>query len=272
MNLRIIPIEDLRCDPSASGGYQRPVSDSRIARMAKKFDADLAGAICVNIRPNGEKYVWDGQHRLAAAKRSGQTSMLCLVESFGGQQEEARRFLETQGHGRKNLSAMDIFWARFSVGDKEALEINEIVEMAGLRISRGSRGGSSGDNRSVSAINAIQKVYRDCGSGILFDALSTLYLAWPSDSTILGGVAIGSVAVALSFRPEIDRERLSSKLSAILPKNLTTTLRNLAGTGACQSSVSSANAVIDIYNKGKKTGRVAMISVGEKPKNRMKKE
>src|SRR5258708_12752916 len=62
-----LPVSRLEIDMS----YQRPLGPVKVNAISSKFNEVAAGVLAVNIRPNGQIVVMDGQHRLAAIKQLG---------------------------------------------------------------------------------------------------------------------------------------------------------------------------------------------------------
>jgi hypothetical protein len=74
--------------------YQRNLSESRIKKMAATWSWAACGALKVALRPNGEWYVFDGQHRLVAAQLVKDILALpCLVYEMDTVTDEAKGFL-----------------------------------------------------------------------------------------------------------------------------------------------------------------------------------
>src|SRR3954452_18659822 len=87
--------------------YQRPVEDYRVQKIAEHFDETLFGVLEVS-RRNGTCAVFDGQHRLEAARRIGLGVVPCLVHEGLSPEDEAQLFVRLQRE-RKNINPNDRF-------------------------------------------------------------------------------------------------------------------------------------------------------------------
>lgn len=65
-----VALADLKVDT----GYVRPLDEARVDEMARDFIEALLATVVVNRRPNGDLYVVDGQHRVAAVRTSHPTA------------------------------------------------------------------------------------------------------------------------------------------------------------------------------------------------------
>lgn len=128
-------VDDLIVD----GDYQRSIeSDTSrrlIASIAAHWDWRLCMPLAVSRRDSG-RYVIDGQHRLAAAKsRPDIPHLPCCIATYDGPADEAAMFVAAN-RARRAIHRLDDFHAALVAGDEDALEINRIVQAAGLRVSR----------------------------------------------------------------------------------------------------------------------------------------
>jgi hypothetical protein len=115
--------------------YQRSdTSYQKIARITRDFEWASCGAILVAERAPDRFYVFDGQHRLLAAKRrSDITEMPCLVYDLSGTKEEANAFLDVNTE-RKAIGAIARHNARLAANDSTAKLIQDSIDEACLNV------------------------------------------------------------------------------------------------------------------------------------------
>lgn len=148
----LIPKGELKVDHA----YQRGLNEKRARRYAEDWSWAACGALKVALRPDGDWYVFDGQHRLAAALlRPDVTRLPCLVYEMATAQVEAEGFL-SQATQRPMYSA-DRFKAQVIAGDPAAIVVNEIVTAAGMRVA----GGTSPGGNIVSAVSELLRCVRE---------------------------------------------------------------------------------------------------------------
>lgn len=119
--------------------YQRSdVSGSKVRSIARAWSWAGCGAISVALRPNGLFFVFDGQHRVLAAKmRSDITTLPCMVFECDSIAKEAAGFLVTNSE-RKMVSAIDKFNSLVMTEDQAAEAVERVIREAGLQISKTS--------------------------------------------------------------------------------------------------------------------------------------
>jgi hypothetical protein len=153
----------LEIDPS----YQRDANLTKVKSIAIAWSWKALGALHVARRANGKFLVFDGNHRLLAAKRRADVQELpCLVFPSACVVEEAESFLKVNTN-RRPLSALDRFRAQVAVGLPEALLVQELLDAAGYTLSTSPSAGK----RQTGAVGALVKSAR-------LDA-AVLRRAWP---------------------------------------------------------------------------------------------
>jgi len=201
---------------SVDSAYQRSTENAAsrrlIAGITAKFDWRLCAPLVVSRRAEDKLVIIDGQHRwLGACGRDDVPHLPCCVFKYKDMQEEARMFI-LANRARKPISRLDDFYAAVAAGDEDALEIQQLVADAGLRVARSSSsvGWHPGEVAFTSSIaNAIRKF----GPPITTAALKHMSAAF-SDQKLLNGAAIlGALAVILSkAEPDFEPDRLTRAL------------------------------------------------------------
>lgn len=136
--------------------YQRPLDAARVSSILAGFTWRSFGALVVVPQPDGKFHVSDGQHRLEAAKRHpGITHVPAVIVKADDIQSEASIFVDINKN-RKNVSALELFFAGLAAEDEDALTIHQVCQRAGVRIPKHpSAGYKPGDSIAIAAIQAI---------------------------------------------------------------------------------------------------------------------
>jgi hypothetical protein len=199
-----VPTDSLYVDDR----YQRSVDGARVKRMAAKFDEALVGALEVSQRNgNGSYAVFDGQHRLEAAKLAGLKTVPCLIHKGLKPEEEADLFVTLQRQ-RKTISPVDRFRARVFMAEPTALMIEEIVEACGYEIS------ASPKNDGIRAVHALERVFK---RGNLHETLTLVRELWGGDERSTDGGLLEGVSVVEQGYGHRLTDAVKDKLRAVAP-------------------------------------------------------
>lgn len=116
--------------------YQRDIdSQSKIKKMAAEWDWTACGAIKVAQRPDGTYFVFDGQHRVAAAMlRPEITTLDCMVYRMEGAEDEAKAFLKSNTTSTAVRAAAK-HRALLAAGDPVAIHVERLVAQSGRRLT-----------------------------------------------------------------------------------------------------------------------------------------
>lgn len=248
---RKIPVEEL----NISDAYQRTIVPARVNRIAKHLDQDAFGSLTVGRRRDGSHWVVDGMQRLTAARKLGIAAVPCDVFESEGQEHEARVF-RLKNRERTNVSATALFKAQLTEGDRQSLEIAEVVKNAGLkiRLDLSSSGGHGWPY--IKAIKALERSFCRVGAEGLSSALAILCEAWPGEDGALQGDMIDGMCWFLKKCEGFDRRRLIERLSK---KSVTGIVRAADAnyklgrdrdSSSYGRSMATYDAIAYIYNKG----------------------
>jgi len=249
-------VSDLNIDPSA----QRKLSMPWVKAHIDQFDVDQLGYIVVNRRADAKWYVVDGQHRTELMRAVGWGDQRIHAELFEGltQQEEAELF--NARNDRRAVRKYDHFRISVTAGDPRATDITNIVAALGLAITDQQTDGG------VTAVDKLEKIYD--GGGItspregraaLTRTLTAIKSAWGTSPAGFNGALLhGLGLVQLRYNGEIDQKALATKLAPVkggAPGLLgnARALREMCGRPVhhCVASI-----VVDIYNKGRRNGKL----------------
>lgn len=196
---------------------QRPIDMVRVNELSASFNADQLGTIIVSERPDHTRIILDGQTRLAAKSKVGNTSPV-HAQIYTGLtlEEEASMFLAY--NNSKPVSALDKFLVRVTEGDKTANEISTILSAHGWRAYKG------GGDGTVQAVNALERAYNRGGAsgGLVVGAvMESITKAWGyqfagTNASIIGGLA----EMFIRYGHDVDRAKLVRELQGTNPRTL----------------------------------------------------
>lgn len=242
-SLEWIDVSALLVDPE----YQRELSPQWVRKIANEFDPDVLGVLVVSRRADGNIYVVDGQHRVAAILEMGwhDQKVPCNVYDGLSLEDEAKIFWKPQT-SRKYLAPGPRFRARLIAGEPEALKIREIVEANGFSITVNA--GGAGPEKSISAVSALEHVHSR-GAGMLDEVMGLIRDAYGDADERVGLPIIGGLETfCQKYRGRYDRERLIK----ILREN---TMTSIAAQGADLARVTGADkrnaygmTILKLYN------------------------
>jgi hypothetical protein len=249
-------VSELNIDHSA----QRKLSMPWVKSHIEQFDVDQLGYIVVNRRADGKWYIVDGQHRTELMRAVGWGDQRIQAELFEGlsQQEEAELF--NARNDRRAVRKFDHFRISVTAGDARATDITNIVAAVGLVITDQQTDGG------VTAVDKLEKIYE--GGGItsaregrsaLTRTLTAIKHAWGTSPAGFNGALLhGLGLVQLRYNGAIDQKALATKLAPVkggAPGLLgnARALREMSGRPVhhCVASI-----VVDIYNKGRRAGKL----------------
>jgi len=115
--------------------YQR---DKVIIRKVRELQSNWSwagcGCILVAMRQDGSFWVFDGQHRVLAARNRADISILpCLVFEVDNKTQEAAGFLVSNTQ-RKPVTAIAKFKAMVMTGDPTAVAVDSLLKKLGLTV------------------------------------------------------------------------------------------------------------------------------------------
>jgi hypothetical protein len=126
-----VPTELLNIDTT----YQAltPRNPQLIREIGRKFDLAVFGRLRVVRRETGALFVVDGRHRWEGAKIANRHLVPCDIYNVHSRKREIEIFLACNTRIRKVPQGM-LFMAEIAAGDEHAVELNELVNGAGLAI------------------------------------------------------------------------------------------------------------------------------------------
>lgn len=192
----VVPIGDLRVDPT----FQRSISAAsarNVVRIGTSFDWRRFSPVIGVRLADGKIGVIDGQHRCTAAHSRGiaQVPVYLLDCSMT---EAASAFAAINGNVTP-ISKQDIYRAKLAAGDKEALALQSVLDVAGVTIVSIRSGFAKGQTRSIGVLH---RAYRVHGADILILTLQCLTETGDGNAGLIYGVAINGIADAIKTKTE----------------------------------------------------------------------
>lgn len=144
----VVALDELHIDES----YQRSLQN-HVKIIARDWNPTKCDPLKINFREEGFFYVWDGQHRLEAARLRGIKYLLCDIIVGLTQSQEAELF-GCQGVGIKKPDPYDIFKANVCAGEEIDTSIKNMCDDYDLSVNRSKRAGN------LSCLTLVRDIFR----------------------------------------------------------------------------------------------------------------
>jgi hypothetical protein len=176
----MVPVASVKIDPM----YHDPkrLDQRRAQRIADHFDIEAAGVLTVSERGDGTRWIFDGHHRVVAARLAGIKQLPAKVFRGMSVPDEARLFRRLSESVR--LRQEHLWRARLAEGEPVALEITDLLTKHGASLIAGSGTPNPNTTRSYGVIEKIHSV------GLLDRVLGIVREAWPEDPHGLDSVPL----------------------------------------------------------------------------------
>jgi hypothetical protein len=227
---------------------QRVLDHTRVASIAATFDWAAFGVPTLSRRLDGVLVIVDGMHRIEAARANGHVDVSPQMKVHNGLslEEEAALFLLL--NNTRKPSPVDLFRIGVISGDKDLIEMNTLIESAGLEVANAGR-------KAFRAVTAMRRIY-SAEPIAAARALDVCVSAWGvSSDSVQGSIFEGMGLFFLRYGDGANLDELAHRLSQY-PGGALALLGAARGLGRIRS-VSIPNAVGDItlseYNKGRRT-------------------
>jgi hypothetical protein len=242
-----VPLGMLRVSAAA----QREFSDTWGSYLEKNFDIDLVGMLTVSHR-DGVYWVIDGQHRthglISWAKREFGDEWVDWTVHVNchdnlNERDEAKLFLAF--NNRRTINAYDKFTVGVTADLPVPTDISRVVLAHGLRVDKARKPGS------VSAVAALEYVYRMGDAVLLSKTLNTIRNAWSGmgfDADVIKGVAL----FINRYEGRYDSDRLLKKLASEPSgaKGIRQAAHIIKDSHGAKTDVAHAAAITEMYNRG----------------------
>lgn len=145
----VVALDELHIDES----YQRTLQN-HVKIIARDWNPTKCDPLKINFRANGFFYVWDGQHRLEAARLRGIKYLLCDIVVGLTQKQEASLF-GCQGIGIKKPNPYDIFKANVCAGEEIDSSIKSMCDKYDLVVDKNNKRAGN-----LSCLTLARKIFR----------------------------------------------------------------------------------------------------------------
>lgn len=236
---------------SIDGAYQRSTDNEAsrrlISSIAANFDWRLCAPLVVSRRIDDTLTIIDGQHRwMAASRRHDIPQLPCCVFRYESTEEEARMFI-LANRARKPMNRLDDFFAALAAADEDALEIQQLVTEAGLRVARNTSS-TSWQSGEIAFTAAISHSVRRFGPAITSAVLTNMAVAFPNQKLSHGGAIFGGLIRIMSRPvPDFDPDRLVSVLQSQTADEWGACLTRLKGGDA--RAIALRDAIMEVYDR-----------------------
>lgn len=129
----VVSLDELHTDEL----YQRSLQN-HVKIIARDWNPTKCDPLKINFREDGFFYVWDGQHRMEAARLRGIKYLLCDITVGLTQSQEAELF-GCQGVGIKKPDPYDIFKANVCAGEEIDTAIKNMCDDYDLLVNRNNK-------------------------------------------------------------------------------------------------------------------------------------
>lgn len=144
----VVALDELHIDES----YQRSLQN-HVKIIARDWNPTKCDPLKINFRYDGLFYVWDGQHRLEAARLRGIKYLLCDI-TVGLTQEQEAELFECQGVGIKKPDPYDIFKANVCAGEEIDTAIKDMCDKYNLMVNRNNK-----QSGNLSCLTLARKIF-----------------------------------------------------------------------------------------------------------------
>jgi hypothetical protein len=229
--------------------YQRELKANRVAQILREFNWAHFQPVMLAEQPDGTFTVFDGQHRVAAARSHPRVKEVpAAVIRVSGSKEEAGAFLGVNVN-RTAVTTVEKFWAGVEAEDKAMLRVRDVLAKAGCEVQQAL--GIKPAAHKTGAVTAVERSIRMFGEAAVADACRSLVKAWPSDGKALSGIFIQAVArLYRNNKAVVTPERLEAKLRSTDRKTLALQAETLRKLGGGDAALNLCKAIVEIYNKG----------------------
>jgi|GEM_PF-2111918 hypothetical protein len=227
--------------------YQRQIISAHVNTIAATFDKTLAATLVVSDRHDGTYAVLDGQHRLAAMRKLGHVTALCMVCSYLTPQEEAHVF-NVLNRQRRMPTPWDSFKARLFMGEDKAILIQAIADESGIHL--GGAWSKNGQSSVVTAHKAIENILDNYGSGALRQTFVFIVRTWKGDQQALNqSFLYGVTRFLTTYQNDIDMQEAVRKMGLVSPLKIARDAYAFASAGgSMHSGVPVARVLAHLYN------------------------
>lgn len=226
--------------------YQSPVRESQVRKIVNNFDPKRLSSITLNRRQDMTLYIIDGQHRVEALKELNIPLVDATIHENLTVEEEAEMYYGINDRPAKTPNFKGKSSLRF--GDRKAVEIEEAVTNAGMKIDYDKNINSDG---YIIAYAALQNIHKKYGKDMLEIVLRIINAAYGNQKRNYQAFIIKGFAEFISkFGTNIDTTHLISRLKDVGFEGFMQEV-NKNKVSFSTKKESLPFALVEIYNKRK---------------------
>lgn len=232
------------------------MDNRRVQEMCEAFNPSGVNVITVSQRSNGELFILDGRHRVAAARLAGYTGSVETKIWTGltrAQEADLFRLLNNS----KTVSAISMFLAAVIVGDAAQVEMTAIVERHGWKI------GLNSDDGYIRAVQALERLYMGAAIGnkkagpypeLAERTVLTITEAWEWDrKSVDAAMLLGVGQLYARFGREVDDVKLVAEMRGTRPGTLLGKARALRDVQGGTVPAALAKVLVGMHNRKRRT-------------------
>jgi hypothetical protein len=133
---------------------------------------------------------------MAACQRDDIPQLPCCIFRYENREEEARMFI-LANRARKPMNRLDDYYAALAAADEDALEMQQLVADAGLRIARNTSS-TAWQPGEIAFTSSIAKAIRRHGPAITSAVLTNMKEAFSGQKMAHGGAIFGGLVRIMS--------------------------------------------------------------------------
>ena len=241
----------LREDPS----YQRPIDSTRVDKIVTNFNVNLYNEPKVSKRDDGFYYIFDGGHSVAAhmAKFGSDRPIKCKVFYGLTPEQEMQLFVQQNGIS-KTPTRIEKLRAMNNYNDPEVTEMVESARIAGVTIDFTNEPAAN----KIIAVDTAFSIFRSLGRSNFINMLCVIKTIWFGDAESYKSVILKGFAYLYKHCAE--------QMMNVSNKDMTNALRGwpiskiIERANQLQGNADRryATAIVERYNKGKRTKRIIL--------------
>ncbi|MET3601029.1 DUF6551 family protein [Martelella mangrovi] len=248
-----VPVDKIIVD----NNYQREIKPRRVTQILREFDWSKFQPVNLAEQADGNYAVFDGQHRVAAARAHPHVNEVpAAVVRLSDKREEAGAFLGVNMN-RTAVMPVERYYAGLEAGEAGMMQICAVLEEAGCEIVP-YPGAPLKANRT-NAVSSVQRAIKYYGEGATTAACRTISQAWPSDANALKGIFISALSMIFHKNKEaISAERMKTVLSDLDRRSLSTAAETIKKLSGGSAPTALARAICETYNRGLSKNQISI--------------
>ena len=247
---RSLPTEKLY----SGQAYQRPVDEKVVDKLVKNWDDRLLDPLIVSFR-DGNFFVVDGQHRVAAMKRmngSGNILVPCKVYSGLSYEQEAELYYKLD-LAKAHLTMAQSTKALLESGaNQDYTEIRRLIEAAGFQWRLDKKAGAA--RNEILATRAIFSSYKSLGSDAFSRMLVLLKATWDGDPDSLSAMMLSGMTLFVkTYEEKLDDDSFIQRMSVVEPLEIIRRAKTDFSTS--RNALRCGRVLLEKYNAGTRGGK-----------------